>query len=236
MALHMLRWKLGDNDFFQGVKNYLADTNLAYGYAKTPDFKAHLEAQSGLNLTDFFNDWIYGEGYPSYTVNWKPLAGGTQVQIQLYQTQSNPSVAYFEIPVELELQGASGQSQLVRLEHTTDGQIFLLNTSFEVTNVAFDPNKQIISKDNQTVLGTRDIVLDNSLIQVYPNPAKDKITIDLSNALTVQEIAIYNALGQLVYTQKELTNFIDISSFSKGAYLLKITSNQGVFTKKLLKQ
>jgi len=236
MALHMLRWKLGDNDFFQGVKNYLADTNLAYGYAKTPDFKAHLEAQSGLNLTDFFNDWIYGEGYPSYTVNWQSLSGGTQVQLQINQTQSNPNVAYFEMPLELELQGANGASQLVRVEHTSEGQTFLLNTSFEVTNVIFDPNTQIISKNNQTVLATRDIVLDNSLIQVYPNPAKDKITIDLSNALTVQEIAIYNALGQLVYTQKELTNFIDISSFSKGAYLLKITSNQGVFTKKLLKQ
>ncbi|MFN3786031.1 MAG: M1 family metallopeptidase, partial [Thiothrix sp.] len=35
MLLHMLRWKLGDTHFFQGVRNYLNDPRLAYGYAKT---------------------------------------------------------------------------------------------------------------------------------------------------------------------------------------------------------
>jgi len=47
MVLHMLRKKLGDADFFQGLKNYLADANHAYGYAKTEDFIAIMETTSG---------------------------------------------------------------------------------------------------------------------------------------------------------------------------------------------
>ena len=46
MILHMLRYKIGDDNFFQGVKNYLADPTLAYSYAKTEDLQRHLEATS----------------------------------------------------------------------------------------------------------------------------------------------------------------------------------------------
>ena len=38
MVLHMLRKKLGDATFYQGLQDYLSDPNFAYGYAKTPDF------------------------------------------------------------------------------------------------------------------------------------------------------------------------------------------------------
>ncbi|RYG07004.1 MAG: M1 family peptidase, partial [Chitinophagaceae bacterium] len=73
MVVHMLRWKLGDTAFFQGLKNYLADANLAYGYAETNHLKLHLETVSGQSLTEFFNDWLYGQGYPSYQVQVENL-------------------------------------------------------------------------------------------------------------------------------------------------------------------
>ena len=39
---------------FSGIKNYLADPALAYGYAVTANFKSHLEAVYGSSLTEFF--------------------------------------------------------------------------------------------------------------------------------------------------------------------------------------
>lgn len=53
MILHMLRYKIGDDNFFQGVKNYLADPTLAYSYAKTEDLQRHLEATSLVDLNEF---------------------------------------------------------------------------------------------------------------------------------------------------------------------------------------
>ena len=38
MVLHMLRKKLGDDVFFQSLRNYLVDPDHAYGYAKTENF------------------------------------------------------------------------------------------------------------------------------------------------------------------------------------------------------
>jgi aminopeptidase N len=41
MVLEMLRFKMGDTMFFKQLRNYLADTNLAYKYAVTTDLITH---------------------------------------------------------------------------------------------------------------------------------------------------------------------------------------------------
>ena len=64
LLLHMLRWKLGDNDFFQGARNYLQDPDLAYGYATTSDLQRHLEEVSGLDLSVFFCRLVLWPGIP----------------------------------------------------------------------------------------------------------------------------------------------------------------------------
>jgi len=53
--LYMLRWKLGDNIFFNALRNYQTDPAVIYGFAKTADLKRNLEQTSGQNLTNFFN-------------------------------------------------------------------------------------------------------------------------------------------------------------------------------------
>ena len=62
--VHMLRWVLGDTSFFRGVRQYMNDPKLAYGFAITEDLKRNLEQVSGKDLTEFFNDWFKGQGHP----------------------------------------------------------------------------------------------------------------------------------------------------------------------------
>ena len=71
--LYMLRWKLGDSIFFKGIRRYFNDSTLSYGFAKTADLKRNLEAVSGIDLKEFFDDWFYGQGYPSYNVQWTQI-------------------------------------------------------------------------------------------------------------------------------------------------------------------
>lgn len=60
-------------------------------------------------------------------------------------------------------------------------------------------------------------------VKVYPNPAKEKVTID---GIEVAEVQVYNALGQLVKTVRG-TNEIDLSGLVEGVYLLRITDVDG---------
>jgi hypothetical protein len=145
--LYMLRWILGDATFFTGVNNYINDPALAYGYVTTANLKSHLESASGKDLTYFFNQWFTGQGYPSYQVEWFPV--GNTVQVRLNQTQSHASVSLFQLPVPLLFRNAgTNQEKLVVLNNTVNGQFFVDNLGFEATEVIFDPDAWLITRDN----------------------------------------------------------------------------------------
>ncbi|MGX5853558.1 M1 family aminopeptidase [Dyadobacter jiangsuensis] len=145
--LYMLRWILGDATFFTGVSNYINDPSLAYGYATTADLKSHLEAASGKTLTYFFDQWFTGQGYPSYQVEWYPA--GNSVQVKLNQTQSDPSVSFFQLPVPLLFRNTNTNEQkLVVLNNISNGQFFIENLGFEATEVTFDPDVWLITRNN----------------------------------------------------------------------------------------
>jgi aminopeptidase N len=232
MVVHMLRWKMGDANFYQAVQNYLNDSNLAYGYAITSDLKAKLEAVHGSNLDEFFDDWVYNQGYPTYTItgeNW----GAGQAKIIVNQTQSDPSVAYFEMPLEIRLSGAGGLTHDVVVEHTTNGQEFIVSVPFVVTGVTFDPNKHIISKNNVATLASNSFDLDQT-VSVYPNPANDELHIMMPTSIQLEKVEIFNTLGQLV-GQKTDHDF-SISELASGIHLLKITTSEGVIHKNFIKK
>ena len=232
MVLHMLRRKLGDANFFQSLKNYLADPNLAYGYAKTPDLIAHLEAVSDENLTEFFKDWIYNQGYPSYSLKWyQPQTD--QIKITLNQSQSDASVSYFEAPVPVRIHGEGGEILDLILNNIINGEEFLKTITFKVTKIEIDPDAHLISKNNSVTLGVDDEVLA-SQFTVFPNPVTKELLIKNPNHIHIEKITIYNSIGQLEGQLKNV-NTINVSTLMNGLYFLKIQTEQGVLHKSFLK-
>jgi len=233
MVVHMLRKKLGDTVFFQALQNYLNDPELAYGYATTPDLKAHLETASGINLTVFFDDWVYGQGYPIYDVVARNTTAG-QASIQISQAQSHSSVSFFESLVPVRLMGSGGQTFDVVLDNTTNGQIFNVAVPFTVSGVIFDPKSDLIAVQNNVLLSTSGS--DNlSSAVLYPNPALTKLTLELPAGITIENAVFYNTLGQ-VSKQTTTANHWDVSELSSGIYFIKVQTNVGMkqlkFTKK----
>jgi aminopeptidase N len=231
MVLEMLRFKMGDTAFFQALKNYLADSSLAYGYAVTTNLKSHLEAVYGSSLTEFFNDWIYNQGYPSYTItaqNW----GAGQGRFTISQTQSNNSVSYFEMPVPVRIFGINGEQQDVVLNNTINGEVIIQPINFPIASIEFDPDMHLISKNNNISLGNEIFDLEKA-ISIYPNPSNDKVHIQLPTTITLQKATIYNNLGQVVL-EKNAIDF-SLSSISSGVYEVQLQTSEGVFHKKIIK-
>ena len=74
----------------------------------------------------------------------------------------------------------------------------------------------------------------NSLA-VYPNPAKDVVSLALPINTEVKEVVVYNVTGQEVLRTNQTEN-ISISELATGTYFLKATTTNGAsFTKKILK-
>jgi hypothetical protein len=82
------------------------------------------------------------------------------------------------------------------------------------------------------------IAVDNSLISVYPNPAKEQISIDLSsmNNASDASVKIMNSNGMLVYegNASNSNEIINTSSFNKGIYLVQVSAGNKISNKKLV--
>ncbi len=85
----------------------------------------------------------------------------------------------------------------------------------------------IVPPDN--VIETNDIVSN-----IYPNPAKDNITINLKNNESAN-ISLFNILGQEVISTISNDNqtTIDVSDLNRGLYIVKVKQKGQTFTSKV---
>lgn len=95
-------------------------------------------------------------------------------------------------------------------------------------------------KNGMTTTGIAGPNLMN-LVLIYPNPAADEITIQLSDAFSTAVISIYNLTGQLVYQTSVAgpqgavgTKRIDTRGFASGMYTVQIENNTQIVHKKLV--
>lgn len=68
-------------------------------------------------------------------------------------------------------------------------------------------------------------------IKVYPNPAKERVTISNIKNINLKSVQLYNVLGRLVKDISIETTIaeldINLNNFSKGMYLLKLNTDNG---------
>jgi len=234
MVLHMLRFKLGDVQFFQGVKNYLADENLAYGYAKTPDFIAHMESISDTDLTEFFADWVYGQGYPAYNITVS-YGSPNRAVVTVNQTQTPGGASFYESPLPLRFVGTNGQVFDTVVNNTFNNQQFNVALPFNTfTSVTFNVNRDIISGNNTVTLSNKPYSVLNS-ISLYPNPVAATLSLALPDGLVVQEAFIYNALGQKVLQTGSQESF-NVAGLATGLHFITLVTNQGTTQLKFVRE
>ncbi len=88
------------------------------------------------------------------------------------------------------------------------------------------------SSSNCSVLDVIKFNIDK--INIYPNPAKDKIHVSNIDAVSA-EIRIFNVLGKQVFYQSKIREkTIDVSSFNKGIYIVKLDIDGKTKTQKLV--
>ncbi|MBW3545869.1 MAG: T9SS type A sorting domain-containing protein [Bacteroidetes bacterium] len=237
--LHMLRWVTGDEDFYAGLRNYLDDPALAYGYARANDVQRHLEATSGKDLQEFFNDWYYGEGFPIYSVEF--VQEGRRLAVNISQATTVPaSVDFFEMPVPILFRNSDGsQEKLLVFDHTSQNQEFIVDLPFIASEAAFDPERWLLTTASSVrgnITGLEDEL--QAKIRLYPNPGNGLVHLEASDGLVLQDMLLISTDGKIMghyHGNGKTTLEFSLKKLAAGTYLLKVNTNKGWTTKRLTK-
>lgn len=228
-ALHTLRYIMGDSLFFGGLKYY--QQQFAGGTATTDDLRGALEQYSGMDLFDFFDQWIYGQGFPTYNVKWYQAGG--KLYMQVNQTTSMPGVTpLFTVPVPYKIQYAETDTT-IKLTPGASVEEFILPVNGTVKNVVVDPDNWIVNKDSvvyDSIFGFGVVSQMSGLaVNLYPNPVAGQLLLWIQSDEVGTQAQVYSAdgkrMGNFIVTQG--TNIIETGELPNGVYLLKLTGGSG---------
>ncbi len=153
----------------------------------------------------------------------------------------------FELSSPLELSGMTGTGSIYWMEAVSDAVAWEATTAninglplaFNNDNTAgewsISPATELVysfAGDCESLS-----IVDNlqSLVSIYPNPSSDILNVKVPSSVQINEVALFDLLGRntgAVYANGS----VDISSLSKGVYMLTINTTGGSITKKVVKK
>ncbi len=245
--VHLLRYTLGDEAFFQAIYDYATDTvNFRYKNAVTEDFQAKLEESTGQDLEWFFSTWVKAPNHPKYqnTYNFVDKGNGSwDVEFLVNQTQSN--APFFPIPIEIYIYFMDGTDSTIRVMNDVNQQLFTFNFDVEPAHLFFDKNNEIVIKTATLSVGIDESNIGNSslkLDQNYPNPAKAETRISFSlPGSTDVKLSVFDITGKKVQdilhenmNKGTHTIIANTSGLPKGVYSYHLDTGFGSLSRKMV--
>lgn len=209
--------------------------------ASVVDFKNYYQTFTGINATQFFNQWYYGEGYPTFNVKY--YFAPNMAIIKSTQTTSFPSsIPLFITPMEYRITRTAMADTIVRVMHSNAVETYTINMLGTPTGVVCDPNNWVINKvigpalDNTLGLNENEILF--SSIKIGPNPTKGVFTV-INDKNLEGKTEVFDIAGKKLH-EKKLSSEItfDLSNYANGIYILKISDINGneKYSQKIIKE
>lgn len=221
--IHTLRFLINnDSLFYAGLRTY--QNQFQDSSALGLEFIQVMENTTGMDFTNFMQEWYFGEGYPTYSVKWNNLGG--QLLIEIDHSVSKPSVTpTFTNDLELRFARNGSADTIVRFAITGNQTQFMVSIPGNVTNITgIDPNNWVVNKvgsiiqDPNFTAGLETITPDPILI--YPNPSEDLVTINISNNCN---LTVIDPSGKLILQQTIAPGgTVDLRSFASGTYIFQL--------------
>lgn len=228
--VHTFRFMMNDDAaFFQALKNI--QTDFKHGVANGLDIRDYFQAASGVDFDNAFNEWYYGEGFPTYSARWN--VDGSDLLLKITHTTSS-STPTFTNPLELRFTRSGAADTVIRVDINNNTNYFSIpNMSNVLSFAAIDPNNWIINnsgsiiRDQTMLVGIDELNEPNAIYSVFPNPSNGEFNIE-SSELGNNHLIIVDTRGRQISEmdfQKDGT--FDISKEKSGNYILQITNDKG---------
>jgi aminopeptidase N len=229
--IHMIRGELqNDSLFFSILRDYLDryKNNVATG----EDFKKVLEERSGRDFTVFFNQWYYGEGYPSITVNWKHEQD--TLYMHAFLTSSTTVTPVFELLTGYKITFFKGDTILYR-RHQTNNDEWKIYLPGKIENVTVDPERTLLL----AIKGVNDIskYTANKKLELAPNPAVNSIRIDYQDTNREIKIFVVDSAGKILFMGQtdSFPYSLDLTGYKSGSYIVLLEDENQIYSEKFIR-
>jgi len=191
-------------------------------------------------IGDFNNDGYLDVQFMNQVYYNVPVNDNHWIKVNLKGIQSNANGIGARVEIEgawgkqiREIRSGNGFSHQSSLNahfgigtHTTIDKITVKWPSGTVDVIQNVPSNQsvLVTEGNSLNINSS----QNKLFSIYPNPAKDLITIQMkANQSSIAEVKIYDLVGKLVLEPSIIQNTLDVKSLSSGTYILTLKNSDG---------
>lgn len=235
MTLSMLRAWLGDAKFFLALKNYLNAPGLKYKFSSVDSLKKYMQAETSLDMTNFFADWVNKNGKVTYTVKYQYVTKGVYIQLTT-QSPTSAGAGYFDMPVPLQIRNSTGLDTTVVvidkrgvLYNSVTGYSYGNNTIYyplsQTPTIApvFDPNNVVLATSSSTTASSS---LNNLIILPFkdikltaiPNGKNIKINWAVNTDESLQSIIVECSKNSADFTTSKTFLVFQTNNLYEGSY------------------
>lgn len=233
VVLHSLRSLVGDDAlFFKILQTYLS--KFAYKTASIRDFQQVAEQVYGQSLSNFFNEWLYGSGYPTLEYGWK-MTDNQQVTLLIKQQNATGSTV-FHLPLEIKVNYTNRTSSVHTVSVSQLSEVFTITpTTNAIANIELDPRNVFLKEVRLIDFSVLANETSLSEFAVYPVPATDFITIQYPQNQNFT-VSIVDILGREMAIGQLAQNQYSIQELPSGNYWLVLKNEEKIYTKRFIKK
>jgi tetratricopeptide (TPR) repeat protein len=145
-VLNMLRYVVGDQKFFQGLKTFA--TNYAWRSTVTDDLRQAMESAAQEDLRWFFLEWIESTGTPEFKLDYTVFRTTKGFRVQGKVTQDMDT---FRMPVELKIE-TEGKPETKRVDVIGSSSEFSVDTFGKPKTITIDPDAHLLRMSDKNRL------------------------------------------------------------------------------------
>jgi aminopeptidase N len=148
--LHMLRTHLGDEIFFDALKNYLTDN--AYTSTEIHELRMQFEKASGEDLNWFFNQWFLASGHPKVKITQNFDDVSKELTVSINQTQDFEKWPLYQLPIQIDIYtNGSVRTEKVWVRNELNDFTFKLSQALDLVNVDATKTTLWLKKDAKSI-------------------------------------------------------------------------------------
>lgn len=142
-VLSQLRFELGEEAWWKGVRAYVHDNQ--HQTVTTEHLKRAMEAASGRDLQQFFDQWYDSPGHPELLVEQSVDPESGKYRIRVQQMQDTTQTPLFTFDTEFVVRYRARSPLLRRVTVSSADTTFLIGTTGEIEYVRFDVGAQLLA-------------------------------------------------------------------------------------------